>query len=237
MIWQIPRRPRRALVWVAAAALCAGPALGASRFPDIPYAAWTDQEPPYRFYPGDEIEVAVPSAPELTRSLKVGPDGRVSLPLIGAVMAADRTAQDLEASLSAAYATRLRRPQVEIALKQAAPLKIFVGGEVAQPGVYEMPGDIDAAQAIIMAGGLKPSARATEIVLLRRSAGGGAMMRTLDLRRAFTATGSARDRAPLRRFDIVYAPRSKIGEVTAAMQQLRDMLPLSFSYSLNSPYR
>jgi len=52
-------------------------------FADIPYASWTDDEPDYRFFPGDELEVSVPSAPELSKSVTVQPDGRIALPLIG----------------------------------------------------------------------------------------------------------------------------------------------------------
>ena len=65
------------------------PAPAEQAFSNIPYATWTDYEPDYRFYPGDEIEVAVPSAPELTKTLVVQPDGRITLPLIGPVVSYD----------------------------------------------------------------------------------------------------------------------------------------------------
>jgi protein involved in polysaccharide export with SLBB domain len=240
-------RRRRVLVLSAialGAAGCAAHGASAAKptdpsFPNIPYASWTDEEPDYRLYPGDEIEIVTPSAPELTRTLKVGPDGRVAMPLIAPVMAADRSTPELEQTLSEAYATRLVRPAVEVTLKQAAPLKVFVGGEVNQSGVYEMPGDIDALQAVIMAGGFKTSGKRNQVVILRRTGQGGAMMRTVDLSRAAkgSAGSAAMDRAPLRRFDIVYVPRTAAAEVGAFMQQIRDALPLSFSYSLNSPYR
>jgi polysaccharide export outer membrane protein len=238
-------RNRRALLLAAAtlAAGAAGPAaalsLGRTRkpaFPDIPYATWSDDEPGYRLYPGDEIEVATPTAPELTRTVRVAPDGRVELPLIGSVMAADRELPELRLELTRAYAAQLVRPVVEVSLKQAAPLKVFVGGEVGAPGVFEINGDVDALQAVIMAGGFKPSARRDQVVLLRRGAGGRAMMRTVDLAKALKGVRGA-ERAPLRRFDIVFVPRSGIAEVGAFMGQIRDALPIGFSYSLNSPYR
>ena len=121
-----------------------------ANFSNIGYADWSESEPSYRFYPGDEIEVATPTAPELTRTLKVGPDGRIALPLIGQVMAADRTLFELENSVSGAYASQLVRPVVEVTLKQAGPMKVWVTGEVRNPNVYDMPGDIDALQAVII---------------------------------------------------------------------------------------
>lgn len=204
-------------------------------FEDVGYAAWDDAEPDYRLYPGDEVDVVAPSAPELNRSVKVGPDGRITLPLVAPIMVADRTLRDLESALEAAYAPQLRRPDVEVSLKTAASLKVFVGGEVEDPGVYDMPGDIDAVQAVLMAGGFKTTARRDRVVILRRSTGGAPMMRTADLIGAVTRPDRA-DAVPLRRFDIVYVPRSSIAEVGLFMQQyFRDALPvqLGFSYALN----
>ena len=107
------------------------------QFGDIPYASWSDYEPPYRFYPGDELDVSLPTAPELSKTVQVQPDGRIRLPLIGNLMVADRTADEVHDDLERAYSAQLLRPQVDITVK-AAPLKIFVGGEVKSPGVLDL---------------------------------------------------------------------------------------------------
>jgi protein involved in polysaccharide export with SLBB domain len=204
-------------------------------FPDIGYASWTEAEPPYRIYPGDEIEVTVPSAPELNKTLVVQPDGRVSLPLIHATMVADRTPAEVEAALGAAYASQLIRPEVYVSVKTATPLKVFVGGEVDKPGVYDMPGDINALQGVIQAGGFKGSAKRNHVVIIRRGPDGRAMMRTVDLRRGISDRAGS-DLVPLRRFDIVYVPRTGLAGAGLFMSQLRDLLPgaLGFSYALNN---
>lgn len=201
-------------------------------FSDIGYADWSDQEPDYRFYPGDEVEITVPSATELNKSVVVQPDGRVALPLVAPVMAADRTISELEASITQAYATQLLRPQVQVSVKSTAPLKVFVGGEVGNPGVYDMAGDGDALRAVIQAGGFKTSAKRTSVVIIRRGPHGRAMLRTADLLTGMT-NGKA-DLVPLRRFDVVYVPRSGVSEAGLFMQQyFRDLLPISFSYAIN----
>ncbi|NEX91572.1 polysaccharide export protein [Caulobacter sp. 17J65-9] len=230
------RTNRRLMLAALAGLALAGCATSrsAARFPDIDFATWTDDEPGYRLYPGDEIEVATPTAPELTRTVKVGPDGRVALPLIGDVMAADRSLPDLQTDISKAYSSQLLRPVVEVSLKTAG-LKVFVGGEVTSPGAIDMPGDIDALQAVIMAGGFKPGAKTSEVVLIRRGPGGRAMARTIDLSKALKDPSRA-DRAALRRFDIVYVPRTAAAEAGVYMAQVRDMMPIGFSYSLNNPY-
>ena len=206
-------------------------------FSNIGYADWSEEEPDYRFYPGDEIEMTVPSAPELNKSATVQPDGRITVPLVAPVMAADRTIGELQSSLSQAYAGTLLRPQVQISEKATAPLKVFVGGEVGTPGVYDMAGDGDALRAIIQAGGFKTSAKRNQVIIIRRGPDGRAMMRTADLLKGLTSPGGA-DLVPLRRFDIVYVPRSGAAETGLFMQQyFRDLLPVSFSYAINGNIR
>ena len=204
-----------------------------AHFSNIGYADWSDDEPSYRFYPGDEVELTVPSAPELNKTVTVQPDGRVALPLISPVMAADRTIEDLQASISRAYSSQLLRPEVQISVKSTTPLKVFVGGEVKNPGVFDMAGDGDALRAIIQAGGFTNGAKRNQVVIIRRGPDGRAMMRTANMLQGLTMAGGA-DLVPLRRFDIVYVPRSGVAEAGLFMQQyFRDLLPISFSYAIN----
>lgn len=204
---------------------------GARAFPEVAFADWTDAEPEYVLYPGDEIEIATPTAPELTRTQRVGPDGRVSLPLVGQIMAADRTLAELEADAADAYAGQLRRPIVEVTLKTAGPIRVWVGGEVRTPGVVEMTGDLDAYQAVIQAGDFLPSARLEEVALIRRGPGGVRMMRAVDLR---PRRGEV---VALRRGDIIYVPRSTLGEVANFVTQFRNALPIGFSYAIGGQYQ
>lgn len=200
-------------------------------FEAIGFSDWTDAEPEYMLYPGDEIEVATPTAPELTRTVKVGPDGRIALPLVGQFMAADRTLFELEANVSGAYASQLVRPMVEITLKQAGPMKVWVAGEVRNPNVYDMPGDIDALQAVVMAGGYLPSARSGKVAVIRRGPGGRRMMRSIDLRER---RGEV---VALRRGDVIFVPRSTLGELANFFTQVKAALPIGFNYTINGQYQ
>ncbi len=225
-----------AVMAVAACATGAPPThqAAAAQFPNIGYATWTDDEPPYRVFPGDEIEITTPSAPELNKTVTVQPDGRVSLPLVRSIMLADRTLPEVEAALSQAYSAELLRPEVYASVK-AAPLKVFVGGEVDKAGVYDMPGDINALQGVILAGGFKTTAERSRVVIIRRGPDGRPMMRRVNLQRGI-GDPARTDLVPLRRFDIVYVPRSGLAEAGLLLGQLRELVPysLGFSYALNS---
>jgi protein involved in polysaccharide export with SLBB domain len=200
-------------------------------FPEIGFADWTDDEPEYVLYPGDEIEIATPTAIELTRTQRIGPDGRVSLPLVGQLMAADRTFAELEADASTAYASQLRRPTVEVTLKTAGPIRVWVGGEVRTPGMIEMTGDLDAYQAVIQAGDFLPGAKQDQVALIRRGRGGTRMLRAVDLR---PRRGEV---VALRRGDIIYVPRTELAEVANWVTQFRNALPIGFTYAIGGQYQ
>lgn len=199
------------------------------------FAAYSEQTPAYRFFPGDEVEVNVLSAPELTRTVTVGPDGRIQLPMIEAVRAADRTPEELEAALITAYSGQLRAPEIDVVAKSYGSRQVFVGGEVARPGVYEMPAYVDALQAVAMAGGFLSSAKRDDVLILSRASGSNEV-RTVNLTTSAIRQG-APNAAPLQRYDVVFVPRSRIGQVGLFMQQyVRDALPVQFSfyYDLNN---
>ena len=191
---------------------------------------YSDTTPAYRFYPGDEIEITVFSAPELTRTVTVGPDGRIALPLIGAVRAADLTADELHDGLVAAYAPHLRMPELT---RDAAHLRFA-------PSVRRRRSC--AAGHLRNAGQHRrfPSRRARRRLLAERAARrcAGALARQRRnardaksiSRRAPCAQGFP-SAQPLQRYDVVYVPRSTISQVNLFMQQyVRDALPVQFSF-------
>lgn len=222
---------RRALVVLAALAILSAPDLAtraSSQEAPAPMA-YSDASPAYRFFPGDEIELVIFSAPELSRTVTVAPDGRIALPLIGAVRAADLTADELHDALVAAYSSQLLRPELSVVPRSYASRQVFVGGEVARPGVYETPANIDAFQAVALAGGFLPSARRGDVLVLSR-ADGETQVTEMDLSPRAMRAGFP-DARPLQRYDVVYVPRSRISQVNLFMQHyVRDALPVQFSF-------
>lgn len=220
------------VVLACLALLFAAPAAVAQTAPTAETASsmvYTDQSPAYRFFPGDEVEVTIFSAPELSRNATIGPDGRLALPLIGAVRAADLTAEELHDLLVAAYASHLRMPELTVTPRSYASRQVFVGGEVARPGIYEMPANMDAFQAIALAGGFLPSAQRGDVLVMSRATGHSTVTQIdLSMRAVRSGLPGAQ---PLQRYDVVYVPRSRISQVNVFMQQyVRDALPVQFSF-------
>jgi len=195
------------------------------------FQRWIDYEPQYTLYPGDQIDIVVASAPELSRTLTVGPDGRVVMPMTQPVMAAGRTFKHIEQELSAQLGQQLRDPRIAISPRAYAPQQIFVGGEVGQQGTYTLSGPVGALEAIIMAGGMRPTAKTSQVAVLRRAPNGGMMMRAVNIKNGMRNIRENNDNMQLRRGDIVFVPRSGIAEVGVWMQNFRNTLPVDFNLS------
>jgi len=198
----------------------------AEKMPEAPligFARWTDDEPFYLLYPGDKLEVSIPGAPELSRQTQVGPDGRITLALIGQVMAAYKSIPQLQVEIAQAYAGILRDPQVTVYPGETAPMRVLVGGEVRNPGWVDMPGDMDALQATMAAGGFTHGAKVHQVLIIRRGRDGQAMRRIIDLQNPLKGKGQL---VALRRFDIVFVPRTNIAEAGVFMEQwVNNLIP------------
>ncbi len=192
--------------------------------PLIRFSDWQDDEPYYLFYPGDKIEVNFPSAPELSRQTQVGPDGRVTLAAIGQVMAAYKSVPELQAEISQRAASILRNPAVTVFPGDIGPTRVMVGGEVKTPGWVDMMGDIDALQGVMAAGGFLHSAKSHKVVIIRRGREGQAMRRVIDVQDMLN--GRASQMVALRRYDIVFVPRTNVAEAGVFLEQwVNNLIP------------
>lgn len=151
---------RRFAAVSALIALMAGPALSQ-------VTTRTDEDPPnaYAIGPGDILEISVWKNPELTSTVPVRPDGRISVPLLGDVQAAGMTPLALKQTLTDGYKEYVTAPGVSVVVKEIHSRKIYVTGEVATPGVYDLQPRAKLMQAIALAGGVTPYAKGRVIVL------------------------------------------------------------------------
>jgi protein involved in polysaccharide export with SLBB domain len=197
------------------------------------FAPWSDAPAPHRLVAGDEIELKFLLNNELNDKLMVGPDGRVTVPLLGPITAQGQTVEDFTKSLETAYAPKLRVPKLDVIMRNYGAARIYVGGEVKTPGVLAMAGQMDVLQGVVAAGGILPSATLEKIVVIRRRADHTPMMRTVDLRGAI-GHADARDDFPLQAADVIYVPKSGIAEFDMFVEQyLNAALPFQKNVTAN----
>lgn len=198
------------------------------------FAGWTDQVPPYRLGPGDRVQIRYLDTPELDEEALVAPDGTISLRPAPQVMAAGYTLPELSGQVAIQSRSWLKDPKVSVALKESASGRIYVGGQVARAGTFNVNGRVGIIESILMAGGFADDARIGEVVLIRRSPENRPMLRTVDVKE-FLQTGTTANDVPLVAGDIVFVPRSTIGEVNLWIDQFINRV-LPFQRSANFTY-
>ena len=139
-----------------------------------------------------------------------------------------KTIPEITDALAESYKRELKNPRLAVILRSFAPTRIYVSGEVTNPGEFVTVGPtLTVLQAIARAGGLKASAQSDKIMVLRRGAGEKSDVFAVD---AASAASGARPDADVRLapFDIVWVPKTGVAEVYTAFQQyIQQFLPLS----------
>src|SRR3546814_13250549 len=102
-------------------------------------------------------------------------------PRIGFVVAGGKTPRELQFERLARFRRELRQPEVTVVPRTFASQRVFVGGEVANPGIYDLPSEIGVLQAVVIAGGFEPTAREDAVVLIRRTPRETPMARLVDV--------------------------------------------------------
>jgi polysaccharide export outer membrane protein len=110
-------------------------------------------EAPYRIGREDVLEVVVWHEPELTRVVPVRPDGKISLPLAGELVAAGKTPAELQTELTHVLSPYIKDTSVAVLVREINGPKVFVLGEVHHPGSFPLRGPVSVVQAIALAGG------------------------------------------------------------------------------------
>jgi polysaccharide export outer membrane protein len=137
---------------------------------------------PYELGAEDLLMVTVWDQPNLTGPLRVRPDGRITMALVGDVQAADRTAEDVAKDIATGLARYLKaQPSVTIAVTEAASYKYSVSGNVERPGVFTSRAYVTVSDAVAQAGGLNRFGKPL-ITILRRDKKGATRRIKIDLR-------------------------------------------------------
>src|SRR5262245_7775882 len=171
----------------------------------------------YRLQPGDVIEVQFRYTPEFNQTVTVQPDGYVSLEIGGDLKVAGLTIEETRQAILRQANKRLQDPVATIVLKEFQKPYFVVSGEVAQPGKIEMREKVTALQAIMLAGGMKESAKSSQVVVFRKINSDIAEVKVLNLK-DIRRTSDLENDLTLQAGDMVYVPRDKLSKVERFMR-------------------
>ena len=139
----------------------------------------------YSIGPEDVLNVTVWRQPELSApSVPVRPDGKISLPLLNDVQAADMTPMSLAESITEKLKKYVSDPRVTVAVTTINSKRVYVLGEVMRAGVFPMVPNMTVLQALSSAGGLQQYANPKKIYILRKEPGGKSRRIAFNYKRA-----------------------------------------------------
>ena len=126
----------------------------------------------YKIGPADVLDISVFKVPELARTVMVDDAGTISVPLLGEVAAAGKTARELEHDLAKGLGAKyLQSPQVSVAIKEYNSQRVTIEGAVKTPGVHALKGKTTLLQLVALSGGLDNAATDSTAVIFRYTDG------------------------------------------------------------------
>ncbi len=197
---------QKALVLVALAALCCTVWVGCktpSSQPPLGQSVVTGPSAPTKIHSGDVLQISFPGAPQMNTTERVRLDGKIVMPLVGEIVAAEKTPSELQEDIVRLYDTQLEVKEV-VVIVASTSASIFVTGAVAKPGRISMERPMTVLDAIMEAGGFDPKRANVKKVAVIRQVQGRYSRHEMNLRPVLNGT----DVRPfwLQPFDTVYVP-------------------------------
>lgn len=120
----------------------------------------------------DVLGISVWKEPDLTKSIPVRSDGKISLPLVGEMQATGKTPSQLEGDITEKLKSFITAPEVTVIVQQVLSRKFNILGEVVRPGAYPLTASTTIMDAIATAGGFRDFAKKSGVYILRKSPDG-----------------------------------------------------------------
>jgi protein involved in polysaccharide export with SLBB domain len=197
---------------------------------DIPLleSAAIDVDEKYVIIPDDTLQIRYVFHPDMNQEAVVQPDGKITAALAGQLNVAGMTTSKLEEVLKQRTSDQLRDPEVVVNITRFAERNVYIGGEVAKPGMVRYRKGLTPLQAVIASGGFLDSARADSVVLIRAGdSSTNFVSRRLNL--AESVADSVKEPLFLVPHDVVYIPKTGIAEANLWVKQhITDLMPFLF---------
>jgi len=177
---------------------------------DIGDYASVDPDGEYKIGHGDEIDITFLYNSEYNLSnIKVRPDGRISIPYAGEILAVGLTPVELDSIITDRYATIVRAPEVAVIIGKFAESVVYVLGEVKIPGAYNIDRSLTLLGALSKGGGLEDKAKRSSVLVIRRISSDRIVGMQFDTNELLEEGRFDLD-IPLKPNDIVYVPKSAL---------------------------
>jgi len=196
------------------------------RASDLEVEEWTFDS--YQIDAGDVLEISVWQVEDLQKNVVVRPDGKISFPLIGDVVATGRSIESLASDISEKLKIYIKNPQVSVIVSSFGGKKVIVLGEVANKGIIRFTEPIKIMEVLALCGGYMESAGLKSVLIIR----GDLNKRTdvIVVNAIDIFKGNLRENIYIQKEDIVFVPRSFVGNVAYFLRQIAPLLGAATTY-------
>lgn len=170
------------------------------------------REDRYTLTAGDVLDIQYRYTPEFNQTITVQPDGYISLQIGGDVKVGGRTLQEVRSLVLVKARERLASPEVIVVLKEFQRPYVVVAGEVNQPGRIELREKLTAIQAVLLAGGMKETAKSSQIMVFKRLNADTAEVKVLNFK-TLKKTSDLENDLMLQPGDMILVPRNRISKI------------------------
>ncbi|MCU1268089.1 MAG: polysaccharide export protein [Acidobacteria bacterium] len=170
------------------------------------------REDRYTLHPGDVLDIQYRYTPEFNQTATVQPDGYISLQMGGDLKVGGHTLHEVRGLILVKVSVRLESPEITVILKEFQKPYVVVAGEVNQPGKLELRERLTAIQAVLLAGGLKETAKSSQILVFKRLNADTAEVKVLNFK-TLRRTSDLENDMVLQAGDMILVPRNRISKV------------------------
>jgi len=186
-------------------------------------AGFHERHPRYQIHAADVLELSFTFSPEFNQTVTVQPDGYISLRDAGDVYIAGLSTEEAVRAIAKAYSKILRDPVVSVVLKDFEKPYFAAGGELKNPGKYELRGNITVVQRIALAGGFTNSAKHSEVYLFRRGPGDVVEARKLNVKQMLAQADLSEDMY-LKPGDVLWVPQNTFSKVKGVIEMFHGLV-------------
>jgi polysaccharide export outer membrane protein len=168
----------------------------------------------YQLRLSDVLALSFPFTPEFDQVVTVQPDGYITLRGLGTIRVEGQTLPEVTEALQTAYAKILRDPAITVELREFERPFFIVGGEVGRPGKFDLRGETTIVEALAVAGGLRESAKHSQVLLFHRVRDGWVKATKVNVKKLLK-DGNLEEAAFLQPGDFIYVPKSTFSKIAA----------------------
>jgi len=175
--------------------------------------------PEYEIGYNDLLEVKFFNNPQFNETVRVRPDGRITLQKVGELFVIGKTPTEVKKIIEKTYRKILKKPEITVFVREFGGMNFYVLGVVKNPGNYPYAKNMTLLQAIATAGGYAPGAKQSSVFLIRKQKDGYFYVSrfNLDMDNPLKTVSQNVFVEP---FDIIYVPKTFYGKTTDFLRNL-----------------